>query len=168
MAGLVATPVSSLAANAEAAMDDARDVTAEALRKRFTPETRLPGKRSADYQLESDGRGAQWQAVHEGKGEIGVTLFSFGCSAIPVSFVSYDLPPGSSEGVHTHLLDDPVEGSFDEFYYIVAGSGRMRIRDDIVQVKAGDHVFTPIGTPHGIENDSDSEHLKVMLTFLYR
>lgn len=32
----------------------------------------------------------------------------------------------------------------------------------------GDHVFTPIGVPHGIENTSDEHHLKVFLTFIYR
>lgn len=142
---------------------------AEFFRRMFVPKTRLPGERGASYSKDSDDAGVRaWEGVHEGKGTIGVKSYRFAGATIPASFVTYDIPPHASEGVHTHLLDDPVEGSFDEFYYIVSGEGRMQVGEEIVPVRAGDHVFTPIGVPHGVENTSDEHHLKVFLTFIYR
>jgi mannose-6-phosphate isomerase-like protein (cupin superfamily) len=52
---------------------------------------------------------------------------------------------GASEGVHTHKPQDASLGSFDEFYYIVSGSGEMQIDGQKVPVRPGDHVFTPNG-----------------------
>lgn len=142
--------------------------TAEQWRRRFTPHRRLPGTRARPYYFDHDRADLRWISIHEGKGLSGFKYYRFDGAALPASFVTYDLPPGASEGVHTHLLDDPVEGSFDEFYYIVSGSGQMEIGDEIVPVTAGDHVFTPIGTPHGIENTAKNQNLKVFLTFVFR
>lgn len=63
--------------------------------------------------------------------------------------------------------NDP-EGSFDEFYYILSGSGEMEIDGRRVPVKAGDHIFTPNGVAHGIENTSIGENLKVYLVAMRR
>ncbi len=130
---------------------------------------RLPGDRSQPYWLDKDRRRVQaWASAHGGKGTIGVKTFPFAGCTLPTNFLTYDIPPHASEGVHTHHLDDPVEGSFDECYYIVAGEGRMEIGGGTVPVKAGDHVFVPVGVPHGIENTSPTAHLKVFLTYIYR
>jgi len=116
--------------------------------------------------------------VHEGKGEIDVKFFTFknesnkmdGLSwpSSPALLIIYTIPPGASEGVHTHLPGDSKEGSFDEFYYIVQGSGVMEIDGEKIDVNAGDHVFTPNGIPHGIENTSQIDDLKVFLTAVSR
>ncbi|MEX2494801.1 MAG: cupin domain-containing protein [Woeseia sp.] len=139
------------------------------LRRKYSSGERLPGKRDQPYLLDTEDEGVQaWANVHEGKGLIDVKVFPFERGSLPANFLTYDIPPGASEGVHTHQLNDPVEGSFDEFYYIVSGEGQMEIGDEIVPVKAGDYVFTPIGVPHGIENTSSTTNLKVSLTFIYR
>jgi quercetin dioxygenase-like cupin family protein len=118
---------------------------------------------------ESEDGIAAWNNVHHGKGSMGVKRYRFGGAPRPANFVVYDIPPGASEGVHTHLRDNSNGlGVFDEFYYIVEGEGQMEIGETRVPVRAGDHVFTPIGIPHGIENTAASGHLKVFLTFIQR
>ena len=106
--------------------------------------------------------------VHEGKGTISVRYFPFDKNPAPAHFVIYEIPPGASEGVHTHHLGDSVLGPFDEYYYIVAGQGEMLIDGNAVAVKASDHVHTPLGVSHGISNTASKDNLKVFLTFIAR
>lgn len=107
--------------------------------------------------------------IHYGKGIGRAKIFDFDDAAWPAHFMIYELPPGASEGVHTHFLDDRNgEGSFDEYYYIISGQGQMAIDDEIVAVAAGDHVHTPLEVAHGIENTHSSEDLRVFLTFIER
>jgi len=107
--------------------------------------------------------------IHEGKGTVGLKLFPFQGATAPANFIVYDIPPGASEGVHVHHLDDRNNlGPYDEYYYIVSGQGAMQIDGKVVPVAAGDHVHTPLEVSHGIENTHQSEHLKVFLTFIHR
>jgi mannose-6-phosphate isomerase-like protein (cupin superfamily) len=106
--------------------------------------------------------------VHEGNGTISVRFFPFDKNPAPAHFVIYEIPPGASEGVHTHRLGDSVLGPFDEYYYIIAGQGEMLIDGNAVAVKAGDHVHTPLGVSHGISNSTSKENLRVFLTFITR
>jgi mannose-6-phosphate isomerase-like protein (cupin superfamily) len=119
--------------------------------------------------LKEDMGSTAWMNVHEGVGSLGVQRHRFGDAAHPAHFIIYDIPPGASEGTHVHLPDNSNQlGVFDEFYFILSGEGRMEINGAHVPVRAGDHVFTPIGVPHGIENHGTSGNLKVFLTFVER
>lgn len=110
-----------------------------------------------------------YPGLHEGKGVVGVRYFFKDDGAPrPALLLTYAIPPGASEGVHTHRLGDKKLGSFDEFYYIMAGSGEMEIAGEKVPVSAGDHVFTPNGVPHGIENTAKSGDLMVYLVAMIR
>jgi hypothetical protein len=107
--------------------------------------------------------------IHKGKGKGRVKLFRFDGATAPTYMLIYDLPPGASEGVHVHFLDNRNgEGSFDEYYYILSGQGQMEIDGEIVPVAAGDHVHTPIEVAHGIENTHASEPLRVYLIYIRR
>ncbi len=107
--------------------------------------------------------------IHEGKGTVNTKFFRFDGAPWPAHFIIYDLPPGASEGVHTHYLDDHnKQGSFDEYYYIVSGHGQMEIDGEIIAVAPGDHVHTPLEVAHGVENTHPSENLRVFLTFIKR
>ena len=106
--------------------------------------------------------------VHGGAGTISVRYFPFDKQPSPAHFVIYDIPPGASEGVHTHQLGDTVLGPYDEYYYIIEGQGEMPIDGHTVSVKAGDHVHTPLGVAHGITNTLREGNLKVFLTFIAR
>jgi mannose-6-phosphate isomerase-like protein (cupin superfamily) len=107
--------------------------------------------------------------VYEGKGTIEVKFFFREEGAPnPARLLIYTIPPGASEGVHVHKPGDAKLGSFDEFYYIISGSGEMEIGGERVPVTAGDHVFTPNGIAHGIENTSAEGDLKVYLLAVMR
>ncbi len=106
--------------------------------------------------------------VHDGEGEIAIKYFRFEGTLPPDLMLIYDILPGGSEGVHTHNIGDEEMGSYDEFYYILAGEGVMEIAGELVPVRPGDHVVTPNGVAHGIANTSLTTNLKVYLTCLER
>lgn len=117
---------------------------------------------------EADGM-VEITGIHEGKGKGKAKFFRFSGTPFPAHFMIYDLPPGASEGVHVHFLDDRnKEGSFDEYYYIISGQGQMEIDGEIVPVAKGDHVHTPLEVAHGVENTHPTENLRVFLTFIKR
>jgi mannose-6-phosphate isomerase-like protein (cupin superfamily) len=128
-----------------------------------------PWVRKAQFMKDVEQEGMRsYEHVHEGKGTTGMKVFRFDRAPAPANFLVYEFPPGASEGVHVHRLGDRKLGSFDEFYYIVSGSGQMEIDGRVVPVKAGDHVFTPLDVFHGIENTSTQDSLKVFLTYIER
>ncbi|MEP7246558.1 MAG: cupin domain-containing protein [Gammaproteobacteria bacterium] len=107
--------------------------------------------------------------LYEGKGSVGVRRFFREEGApLPALLLTYTLPAGSSEGLHTHRLGDETVGSFDEFYYIMEGSGEMEIEGKKVPVTVGDHLFIPNGVSHGIENTATQGDLKVYLVAMVR
>lgn len=55
------------------------------------------------------------------------------------------IAPGGSTQEHYHAKTE-------EIYYITAGSGRMRISDEIREVKVGDAIAIPPGLRHKIWN----------------
>jgi mannose-6-phosphate isomerase-like protein (cupin superfamily) len=105
-------------------------------------------------------------AVHGGEGQITARRFQFSGSAAPANFLTYDIPPQASEGLHVH--DAGGASAYDEYYYIVSGEGEMQFEDEIVPVTAGDHVHAPMGVRHGIRNTAAQGRLKVLLTFIKR
>lgn len=108
-----------------------------------------------------------FEKYHHGIGTIGARFFQFDGAPAPANFLIYDIPPGCSEGAHVHNTADPALGPFDEYYYIIEGSGVMPIDGERVPVSAGDHVHTPMGVYHGIEN-SGTDTLRVFLTYINR
>lgn len=133
-------------------------------------DTEQTNVKRAGYSKDSEAAGMlEIPGIHEGKGTGRIKVFGFEGAPAPANFIIYDLPPGASEGVHVHYLDNRNnEGSFDEYYYIVSGSGQMEIDGQIVAVSEGDHVHTPLDVAHGIENTHATENLKVFLTFIKR
>lgn len=65
------------------------------------------------------------------------------------------LPAGSAVGRHHHLLTE-------EIYYVLQGSGRMTVGEEVREVSAGDAVFIPIGKTHTLENTGD-EAMRLLL-----
>jgi mannose-6-phosphate isomerase-like protein (cupin superfamily) len=50
------------------------------------------------------------------------------------------VPPATETFAHFH--------SFEEIYYFIAGRGRMRLNDEVADVRAGDCVAIPPGAAH--------------------
>ena len=124
--------------------------------------------RAAWTKLSEADIGRDYPNVHGGDGVISVRFFDFAGASAPARFLVYDIPPGASEGVHTHSLGDEADGAFEEFYYVVEGLGEMQIDGQAVPVQAGDHVHTPLGVAHGIANTMAEGRLRVFLTFIAR
>jgi len=55
------------------------------------------------------------------------------------------LPPGGSTASHRHLKTE-------EIYYILAGSGQMRLEDEVANVGTGDAIAIPPGSEHQVTN----------------
>lgn len=109
-----------------------------------------------NIEIEKGGEGlVRHEHVYGGKGGIDIRFFFRAAGhPQPALLMIYNIPPGASEGVHTHRPGDTQVGSFDEFYYILEGAGEMQVAGETLAVKAGDHVFMPNGVAHGIENTS--------------
>jgi quercetin dioxygenase-like cupin family protein len=41
----------------------------------------------------------------------------------------------------------------EELAYVLAGSGKLTVGEELVPFKAGDSLFIPPGVPHGVKND---------------
>jgi oxalate decarboxylase/phosphoglucose isomerase-like protein (cupin superfamily) len=124
----------------------------------------------ATFTKDSEANGmVEVTGIHEGKGKGKIKFFRFDGAPAPAHFIIYDLPPGASEGVHVHFLDNRnEEGSFDEYYYFISGQGQMEIDGEAVAVAKGDHIHTPLEVAHGVENTHPTENLRVFLTFIRR
>jgi mannose-6-phosphate isomerase-like protein (cupin superfamily) len=61
-----------------------------------------------------------------------------------------DVPPGAEQRAHSHPDAEQV-------YVIVRGRGRMSVAGDVEEVAAGDLVFIPPATQHGITNDGPDD-----------
>jgi mannose-6-phosphate isomerase-like protein (cupin superfamily) len=91
------------------------------------------------------------EAIHDGVGTIVRRMFSREQSRLPVRFDVWELPPGASEGDHTHGGNG--EGrALEEMHYFLGGHGSMRIDGEEVAVAPGDAIMVPPGVDHGLYN----------------
>jgi mannose-6-phosphate isomerase-like protein (cupin superfamily) len=65
------------------------------------------------------------------------------------------VPPGGATTAHVHRISE-------ELYFFTAGSGRIRLGDEEHDVRPGDCVVIPPGTPHKLFNGSDAEDLVLL------
>jgi mannose-6-phosphate isomerase-like protein (cupin superfamily) len=61
------------------------------------------------------------------------------------SLAEATVPPGGQTIAHHHVRAE-------EIYHFLAGAGRMRLGDEEADVRAGDTVVIPPGTPHKLFN----------------
>jgi mannose-6-phosphate isomerase-like protein (cupin superfamily) len=61
------------------------------------------------------------------------------------SLAEATVPPGAETLLHRHRLTE-------ELYHVTAGSGLMTLGDRAFEVRAGDTICIPPGTPHRIRN----------------
>lgn len=105
--------------------------------------------------------------LRDGSGTVTIRRFEFEGATLPARFVIYEIPPGASEGMHVHYADNANgTGSFEEFYYILAGRGMMTIGQDTFPVGPGDYIHAPLSQQRGIANADALETLRVHLTFI--
>ena len=71
------------------------------------------------------------------------------------SLAEETLPPGKTVLRHHHEV-------IEEIYYILSGTGRMRLGEDERIVGSGDAIFIPRETPHELTN-TGSEPMRIIL-----
>jgi mannose-6-phosphate isomerase-like protein (cupin superfamily) len=71
-----------------------------------------------------------------------------------ISFCTEDMIPGRKMRVHKHLNND-------ELIFIHRGKGTLTLDKELMEVKAGDVVFVPRGTWHGVDNTGKKNLLMV-------
>jgi quercetin dioxygenase-like cupin family protein len=120
------------------------------------------------FACENDQRDRQMMpGLRDGRGTVTIRRFEFDGATLPARFVIYDIPPGASEGSHAHYADNRNgTGTFEEFYYILAGRGVMTLGQHIFAVGAGDYIHAPLGVDRGIANADELAVLRVHLTFI--
>jgi len=74
-------------------------------------------------------------------------------------FAHTTVAPHSGIGYHVHNGDT-------EIYYVLSGKAKYNDNGTLTTIEAGDVTFTPSGTGHGIENDSD-EPLDIIALIIY-
>lgn len=90
--------------------------------------------------------------VHGGLGRVLWKVFALG-GALYGDLESFEycrVPPGASLGLHVHARTE-------EIYFIIAGSGRMRLGEEVNEVGPGDLIVTALGDRHGIEAIGDED-----------
>lgn len=74
-----------------------------------------------------------------------------------ISFCVEDQSPGRKMRIHKHLHND-------ELIFIHKGKGTLTLEEDKIEVKAGDVVFIPKATWHGLDNTSN-ESLQMVIQY---
>jgi quercetin dioxygenase-like cupin family protein len=69
---------------------------------------------------------------------------------------AYCFEPGQEQAGHRHAVGDKL-------YYVVSGSGRIRVADDERTVAPGDLVCAPAGSEHAVRNPGP-ERLVLLVT----
>lgn len=110
--------------------------------------------------LERSGEGAFDYDLHGGTGLTQMQWYFLERSQLPVAVQMWELPPGGSEGMHTHSDDKPLE----ELYLVIEGSASMRVDGDTTDLGPGDAVLAPVGSDHDLRNTGDGT-LKVVVVW---
>lgn len=71
------------------------------------------------------------------------------------SLAEATVPPGGATTAHVHHVSE-------ELYLFTAGAGRIRLGDEERDVRPGDCVVIPAGTPHKLFNTSDTGDLVLL------
>ncbi len=72
-----------------------------------------------------------------------------------MSLASGYLKPGQKALPHFHR-------SLEEIYYVVSGSGKVRIGNVVEKIEKGEAAYIPAGTIHALENTSQAKIMKIL------
>ena len=94
--------------------------------------------------------------THNGGGStVGYSFFAK-ADSLKMTFRKRVLHPGSAIGYHLQQED--------EVYYIVSGTGEMRMNDKTFTVKTGDAILTRPGSSHGLKQKGKDD-LVIIITY---
>ncbi len=78
-----------------------------------------------------------------------------GLTITNMSIASGYLEPKQKALPHFHKVSE-------EIYYVVFGSGKVRVGDTTERIKKGDVVYIPVGAIHALENTKSNKIMKVL------
>ncbi len=99
--------------------------------------------------IERAGEHAFEYELHGGNGPMQIEWHHLESSRLPVAVQTWELPPGGSEGMHTHERSDQP---LDELYLVLAGTARMHVDVEVHDLGPGDSVLAAAGTDHDLVN----------------
>jgi quercetin dioxygenase-like cupin family protein len=115
------------------------------------------------HHLERSGQATfKYVDLHDGSGEIAVQRLFDKQHSWEVDLDVWEIPPGASEGSHTHDSSDLEYGLMDEIYLIIKGQAEMTIDGKIELLNEGDSVLCKAGSDHNLVNIG-TNNLKVLL-----
>ena len=116
------------------------------------------------YWRTSDGEGVRdYPSFHEGEGVIRVKSFFDGQTTTGLHFHVWELPPGATEGRHTHPAENPKD-NWEELYYVLAGQGVATFDDgeetalDVARLRLAAGDDSTAEWLHAIEQASGAPH----------
>ncbi|WP_018613254.1 cupin domain-containing protein [Segetibacter koreensis] len=95
-------------------------------------------------------------APHDGVGMSTAYSFFSKAPGLKLAFRKRVLKPGSAIGYHLQ--------KGDEIYYILSGTGIMKMNSDSFAVKAGDGILTRPGSSHGLQQ-TGTDSLVVIINY---
>jgi quercetin dioxygenase-like cupin family protein len=101
--------------------------------------------------------------IHGGVGEILIRQLFGGRMTMPIHVQVWELAAGTSEGDHTHRVDDPTD-DWEELYYVLSGVGTITIDGTRHEIAAGEAVLVPAGVDHGLYA-TGTDALRILLIF---
>ncbi|WP_340536903.1 cupin domain-containing protein [Nocardioides sp. GXZ039] len=81
-------------------------------------------------------------------GEIPVQWYFRKDGDLPVAVQAWTIPPGASEGSHSHREDRPLE----ELYIVVAGEAEVTLDGEVSRLGVGDAFLAKTGVDHDVAN----------------
>lgn len=103
------------------------------------------------------------EGIHDGDGGIAVRPFFRGLTRSGINLHVWELPPGTSEGRHTHAEDDP-DDAYEEIYLVLDGRGTLHVEGEDVPLETGDAVLVPVNVDHGLSASRDVA-LRIAIVF---
>jgi mannose-6-phosphate isomerase-like protein (cupin superfamily) len=89
--------------------------------------------------------------MHGGAAPIHLQWYFRESSQLPVAVQLWGLPPGGSEGMHSHPRDKPLE----ELYLVLSGRVEMMVDEINHQLQPGDAILAPPGSRHDLRNTGE-------------
>ena len=112
------------------------------------------------YILEHEKNIAQEQPPpHDGVGMSTAYSFFANAPGLKLAFRKRVLKPGSAIGYHLQKED--------EIYYMLSGTGMMKMNSDSFAVKAGDAVLTRPGSSHSLQQ-TGTDSLVVIINYMVK
>jgi len=93
-----------------------------------------------------------YKRLYDGQSNITYKDFFADAIRLPARFQIWTIPPGGSEGRHSHEQD-----RLEEIYYVIEGEAMFMTPNGGRPLKTGEAALAEPGDPHGIRNVGETE-----------